>query len=545
MGSASDRKLSPKQLIGKLFEGRRKYWIILSLIIGFVVWGAISFRQRWMTTAQGQAFRLAKVTLGAIDVTVTGTGTVKPHRRWELSTKHGGKVIQVFAEPGQKVSRGQVLAQLETDDILLSIDEATIELSQIQTTLSDLQKKVDSLTVKSENQGAVTRLSVKQGQLINEGAHICTIAAPYMEVKAYFNKSQAQNIAPGQDAQVFFLDFLSTIPGKVTHVAQAGQAREGGVVLYPVTVEIENQGALIPGMPVVVEIHTPNGTMKSHHEDNEISHVIHEVTAKAGGKVERVLVAEGDRVRPGQVLVELENTSLKSQVETNTLRLRQLQNRLASLQDTLEAQTITAPEDATVLDVRVQEGDTVAAGAVVAVLGDLELMEVTIPVDEIDAGKVKPGQPAIITADAVPGKQFAGTVSSISLEGKPTGGIATFDAKILVETQGKLLSGMSCDVVISTDSRHDVLLIPIEALQSKDGGYAVWVVPSLSEKEMQSDRLSPAAARKLLAQAELVDVEVGLISSNSAEILSGLKAGDTVLVFSGSSWPSNLRFRLP
>ena len=207
-------------------------------------------------------------------------------------------------------------------------------------------------------------------------------------------------------------------------------------MLYPVTVEIENQGALIPGMPVVVEIHTPNGTMKSHHEDNEISHVIHEVTAKAGGKVERVLVAEGDRVRPGQVLVELENTSLKSQVETNTLRLRQLQNRLASLQDTLEAQTITAPEDATVLDVRVQEGDTVAAGAVVAVLGDLELMEVTIPVDEIDAGKVKPGQPAIITADAVPGKQFAGTVSSISLEGKPTGGIATFDAKILVETQG-------------------------------------------------------------------------------------------------------------
>lgn len=81
------------------------------MIIGFVVWGAISFRQRWMTTAQGQAFRLAKVTLGAIDVTVTGTGTVKPHRRWELSTKHGGKVIQVFAEPGQKVSRGQVLAQ--------------------------------------------------------------------------------------------------------------------------------------------------------------------------------------------------------------------------------------------------------------------------------------------------------------------------------------------------------------------------------------------------------------------------------------------------
>lgn len=74
----------------------------------------------------------------------------------------------------------------------------------------------------------------------------------------------------------------------------------------------------------------------------------------------------------------------------------------------------------------------------------------------------------------------------------------------------------------------------------------VWVVRGVSESEMESERLSPAAARKILAGAEPVSVEIGLISSNSAEVLSGLQEGDAVLIFSGSSWPfGNMRFRVP
>ena len=548
MEPTSKHRSSFWDTIKEAFSGRRKLWILLILVLGFLAWRGIALRQRILATTQGQGFRLARVTRGSIDVTVTGTGTVRPHRHWELSSKYGGEVTGVFVAPGQDVQEGQVLAQLETDDILLSIDDATVELRQIEATLSDLQDKYASLTVRNQWEGAVTRLSVKEGQSVIEGAHICTITAPHMEVKAYFNKAQAEGIARGQEARVFFEDLLSTVPGRVTHVSQAGQAREGGVVLYSATVEIENLGALMPGMSVVVEVDTPEGTVKSYHEENQISHVVYEVTAKASGKVVAVPVAEGNRVQEGDIIARLENASLEAQVETNTLKLRHARNRLVSLEDTLEAQTVRAPEDCTVLDVRVQQGDKVSAGSVIVVVGDLSLMEVTIPVDEIDAGKVRPGQTAVITADAVPGKEFPGTVTSISFEGKPTGGIATFDTKILVESDGHLLSGMSCDVVITTDSKSDVLVLPIEALQSKNGGYIVWVVSGLSESDLESGRLAPAAARKALTGAEPVPVEVGLISSNSAEILSGLQEGDTVLIFSGSSWPfgsGNVRLRLP
>lgn len=101
------------------------------------------------------------------------------------------------------------------------------------------------------------------------------------------------------------------------------------------------------------------------------------------------------------------------------LKLKHAENRLASLEDTLDSQTVTAPEDCTVIDVRVQEGDNVPAGSVIVVVGDLSVMEITLPIDEIDAGKVKTGQTATITADAVPGKQFPGTVSTISFEESP------------------------------------------------------------------------------------------------------------------------------
>lgn len=550
MESTGSKKPSLGERIGAFFSGRRKLWVLLILaVVGIALWRGISFRKRMLSTAQSQTFRLAKVTCGPIEVTVTGTGTIKPRRRWELSTRSGGELTGVFVEPGQHVEEGQVLAQLETGSLLLNIDDAALELKQAEAALSDLENNLSLLTVKSESEGAITWLSARQGQSIREDEHICSITGSHMEVKSYFNKRQAQNIAAGQEAGVFFIDLLCEVPGTVRHVSQTGQAREGGIVLYPVTVEIENQGALIPGMPVVVEIDTADGVMKSSDKSNELLYVVQEVRAKTSGRVNNVFIAEGDRVEVGQVLLELEAESLERQIETQTLRVKRAENHLASLEDELASQTVRAPADGTVLDVRVQQGVTVGAGSVIAVVGDLSNMEVTLPIDEIDAGRVKPGQPATITADAVPGKQFPGTVSSISFEGKATAGIATFDAKVLAETGNELLSGMSCDVVIYTDSKSDTLLLPVEALQTRDSGYIVWVVPGLPEGETQSEiHLSPSITQKLLSEAKPVNVEVGLISSNYAEILSGLKEGDTVLVFSQSSGPfgaEGLRFRFP
>jgi HlyD family secretion protein len=533
----------------KVFSRRRRLWIAVALIVGTIgLWGVNSCKSR-MTAGQDQMVNLAKVTRGPIEVSVSGTGTVKPCRRWELAPRSAGEVVSVLVQPGQSVKTGQPLVELDTRELAIKADDAALELEQARLAYYDLEKSVAGLTVKSDSEGVMTGLSVKMGQSIPENYLLCTVQSSKMEVKAYFNTNQAKDIVEGQEATVFFIELLSGVPGTVTHVSESGVAKTGGVFLYPVTIEIENKGALMPGMSASVEVSTSNGAVKAPETTNEVSCIAKEVRSKAGGTVRQIFASDGDRVQAGKVLLALENEGLKTQAETQRLRLRRAETHLESIQDDLASQTVKAPEDCTVLDVKVREGDKVAASSVVVVVGDLRAMEITLPVDEMDAGKIEAGQMAVVTADAIPGKQFSGKVSGISLEGKTAGGIASFDATVLVEDQTGLLSGMTCDVKITVDSKNDTLLIPIEALQSRDNEYIVWVIPDLPSSKAGKSGGEPAVSAdgSILSDAEAVTVETGLISSAYVEILSGLREGDTVLVFLKSRQPGmeNMGFHTP
>lgn len=542
--STRDRKPTLRQKARGLFSSHtRAVWVALILVLaGIGLWGFSAWRSRMTEGNQNQTFRLVRVTRGPIEVAVSGTGTARPTQRWELSTRAAADVKRVLVETGQAVKAGHALVELDADDASLKVQDAELQLEQAQATLSELEKDLASLTLTSDSEGALTALSVKEGQVVPENYLVGTITSAEMEVRAYFNASQVKNIQAGQEAHVFFPNLLCSVTGVVKHVSETGKADQRGAVLYPVIIEIENKGALLPGMAATVEVNTPAGVIQAPENTNETSYVVKEVRTKVSGTVKRILVAEGDYVRTGDVLLELENEALKRQVESQRLKVKQAEMQLSSAQDELASRTITAPADATVLDVRVRQGDRIGAGAVVAVLGDLSSMEITVPVDEIDAGKVSVGQQATITCDAVPGKQFQGRVSAISLEGKASGGVATFDAKVAVEGQTGLLSGMTCDVRITTASKDDALLLPVEALEPRGNEYMVWVVsdvPADTDGQRQLRRESNAgASRSILSQARPVTVQVGLMNSTHAEILTGLKEGDIVVVFVRNSGQS-------
>lgn len=78
-------------------------------------------------------------------------------------------------------------------------------------------------------------------------------------------------------------------------------------------------------------------------------------------------------------------------------------------------------------------GDEIKAGDVVAKVANYDQMLVTISVDEIDIPKVALGQKAVITADALPNKQFQGEVVIIGTEGETENGVATFDVTIRID----------------------------------------------------------------------------------------------------------------
>ena len=135
---------------------------------------------------------------------------------------------------------------------------------------------------------------------------------------------------------------------------------------------------------------------------------------------------------------------------------------------------------------------------------------VKAPMDEVDAPKIKPGQPVRITLDALPGqvlpgrvKRVAPYVSAVEKQAR------TVDIEVSFlnpENAGNLLVGYSADVEIILDSREPVLRVPTAAIQ--EGGKVL---------RLAGDRL------------ETRSIKTGLANWEYSEVLEGLAAGDRIL----------------
>lgn len=135
---------------------------------------------------------------------------------------------------------------------------------------------------------------------------------------------------------------------------------------------------------------------------------------------------------------------------------------------------------------------------------------ITINLTEIDVPKIKVGNKATITFDALIDKTYTGKVISIDTTGSVSSGVTTYPTVIRLDTDpGTILGNMAASANIITQTKHDVLLVPTSSVQTQDGASTVRMMKNGVLKE--------------------IPVEVGLASDEMTEILSGISAGDTVV----------------
>jgi macrolide-specific efflux system membrane fusion protein len=302
--------------------------------------------------------------------------------------------------------------------------------------------------------------------------------------------------------------------------------------------------------------------------------------AQLGGQVKEVLVAIGDTVKADQVLLEIAPTQQATKVESNRAQMARLQADLADQrgqldfaqlqfkrQTQLKAQNATreeafesarmnassasarvdaitaqireleatmkideearkqthvrAPMSGTVVSMAARTGQMVAAAqpAVPLVrIADLSEMTVAARVAEDDVTRLRPGMTASFATPGYPGKHWSGKLRQVipvpadgtGEQGKQAFYIVLFEVK---NADHELMSGMSAQVQFSVAQARDALLLPASGLgaQDDDGLYNVNVL----------DAGQRVSARK---------VKVGLRNAQQAQILSGLAAGDKVLV---------------
>jgi HlyD family secretion protein len=285
-----------------------------------------------------------------------------------------------------------------------------------------------------------------------------------------------------------------------------------------------------------------------------------EVRSRIAGIVEKIHVEDGDRVEPGQPLVEIERELLEAQVreaaaaleavrvelrfakialerslelersgaasqqKRDDARSRQqgaraevarAQARLDNLNTQLSYATVRSPLAGRVLQIHTEEGNAVSpvtavtGGIVLLSLAGTEALYLEGLVDENEIARVAVGQRARVQTEAFPERSFEGSVRTIAPMGQRIQNVTYFEVKIeIVDPDAELLlPRMSGDADIITETVESALVIPETALRYRGANLYVEI-----------DGPAPEERR----------IEIGIVDGSRVQVLSGLAEGETV-----------------
>jgi HlyD family secretion protein len=242
------------------------------------------------------------------------------------------------------------------------------------------------------------------------------------------------------------------------------------------------------------------------------------VSQQAFNDAERDYLAAANKQNTAKAQIIVDQAKLQqalAQVQEARASLNQLNQQLGYT-------TLVSPIDGVVLARNVQVGDAVSSILVlgstatkVMTIGDIHQVYVDGKVDESDIGNVYLGQPATIHVQSFPNKTFQGKVTKISPMGVDKDNVTTFEVRVSIENPGlELKALMTANAEIRVSEHKNTLTVPEQALTYDSNKNAYVYVPDAKAKSGQ---------RK-------VAVTVGISNGNRAEILSGLKQGQTVVL---------------
>ncbi|MFT7248620.1 MAG: RND family efflux transporter MFP subunit [Psychromonas sp.] len=271
---------------------------------------------------------------------------------------------------------------------------------------------------------------------------------------------------------------------------------------------------------------------------------------KSGGLIKRMHVKEGQYVKKGQLLAELDMSEIDAGVNQVKLGLAKAERDLVKATKLVEdkvatkttlddAQTgydlakermdaavynqrlskIHAPQSGKILLKIVEEGELITPFAPALILaGGASIFNVNIGLADKDIVKVKLGEIAKVYLDAYPEEQFIAKVSQIAQSVNPATG--TYEVELVLDGKGKrLLSGFVARAIILSSSERSLLMIPIEALvgANKNDAFVFLLEENIAKKTA---------------------VKIGQIWQDKVEISAGLNLDNALVVF-GSSFLSD------
>ncbi len=355
-----------------------------------------------------------------VDESIEALGQVVFREKVNLSSKVSGRLSRINVREGQRVRRGELIAEIERLPLEISLKQQEAEL--------DIAKKAMELA-EAKYSDALKGVEIKL-------------------------KSIAKARAEVNDKRVSYENMDNILKNK-TVLFEAGGISES---------ELKN-------------VKTEHTTLYTRYELAKADYEIQQVGYRDGDITSEGIPLPSSDKEKIEIFKRINTKIERAEVESARSRVKQAENNLLSTRIMLDETYIRSPINGIAASRNMETGEMVREDSVITTVIDISSVYISMNINERDLSRIKKGQSISFSADAMgKGRNFTARVETVSpvLDTKSR----TAEVKsITVNPSGELLPGMFVRGIISTGVRERGIVIPVSAVLKKDDGRSeVYVV---------------------------------------------------------------------
>jgi HlyD family secretion protein len=446
-------------------------WIGIILVLVLAGVGYYFYASRFAAAAQPvttNTLQTGVARQGDLVITASGTGSVVPAKQINLGFDESGMLIELNVQEGDKVKTGDVLAKLQTNNsaetIAAQVSDAELAVVKAQNDLNALYDNAEISRTQALSDIATYSQDVRDAQYQLEN-YSMPIILQGMDAVGAVDKMKAELDQALQNFEPY------------KYLEQSNQKRQD--LLVALNLAQSNYDAAVKRLDYEYVLQVAEANLTKARQDY-------------------------DKYKDGPAADELATAQATLDNAKANLALAQAEKPILEL---------TSPMDGTVLSADANVGESVGTTAFIT-LADLDQPTLEVYLDETDLDKVAVGLPANVVFDALPDRTFTGKVIRVSKSLQEVSNVQAIKALVQIDPESlnppiELPVGLSAAVDVIAGKATNAVLVPVEALRELDPGeYGVFVIEN--------------------GQPRLHVVQVGLMDVTTAEIKSGLQAGDIV-----------------
>jgi HlyD family secretion protein len=554
---------------------------IVVVVAGLSAGAYLKFAAQPANAASAANLNTATVQRGTLTATVSAAGNITAAQQVGLNFQQTGVVQKVNVQVGDQVKAGQVLAELDTTDLALQVQNAQANVKNAQDKLVQTQNPSTAQDI-ANARSVLVAAQANYSKLV-AGPTQVDLAADQANVagaQAAYNAALKTAGAGDNSLQVAAAAVESAQAAQQTAQAAYDKVKSNpsiGMMAQSTTL----QQATIAYQSALASYQQLQATSASNANSTVQQAKSQLAAAQATLANLQNQVTQNDVIASQALVTQAQNSldKLLAGSDAPTLDLaqtavNQAQIALKQAQSALQQAQIVAPFDGVVTLVNVTPGQSSASasGSAAIQLSDLNHLEIVVNMAEVDVTRAKVGQTAQITLDALPNVQLDGKVTEISPAGTVTQGVVNYAVTVqLTNPPASVKSGMTTNLNVIIQQRDNVLMVPNRAVKAgapviatsaapvtatitsavpvtatgaaggangaRSGGQNAGARAASGSSNAAAGGGTPRLPRQRYyvtvlrdGQQVQVSVQTGLSNDTMTEIVSGLNAGDVVVL---------------